>query len=229
MHWAKIAKLATFLALLATVAIGTLPAFHWAKAGLRSMAERPDPIVATPEETRAILGAVLERMKLIGAPPPPPEPGEAPRPELKRILVLADQSLCLAETTKPGCVSEFADDLLISELDAFAPRKLRLELVAANQAPQHLDLRGIPATKVVSSSEIQKIFKGGWWDDFYKRYPATSGFVRVSQSVLTKDRQQALIYVAHYCGGLCGTGTVLLLKRSGSTWRIVKKEMLWIS
>ncbi|MGA7296434.1 MAG: hypothetical protein WBW92_02840, partial [Rhodanobacteraceae bacterium] len=66
-------------------------------------------------------------------------------------------------------------------------------------------------------------------DDFYKRYPATSGFVRVSQSVLTKDRQQALIYVAHYCGGLCGTGTVLLLKRSGSTWRIVKKEMLWIS
>lgn len=229
MRWAKIAKLSTTLAVLATVAIGALPAAHWVKAELRNRAERPDPIIATPEETRAILGVVLERMQFVGVPPPPPEPGEPPRPESKRILILADRSLCFGKALEPGCAPDFPGRLLIPELDALAPRKLRLELVAANQTPHSLDLSSIPGTTVVRSSEIQQIFESGWWDDFYKRYPGTSGFARISQPVLTKDRRQALIYVAHRCDGLCGTGTIHLLARSGSSWRIVKEEMLWVS
>lgn len=229
MQWTRIAKLSAVLAVLATVAIVALPTLHWVKAELRSRAERPDPVIATPEETRAILGVVLERMKFVGVPPPPPKLGEPPRPEPKRILILADQSLCFGEASKPGCESESTERLLIPELDPLAPRRFRAELAAANQAPRQLTLSGIPSTKVVRSSEIQQIFASGWWDDFYKKYPGSSGYARISQPVLTKDRQQALIYVTHHCDGLCGTGTIHLLVRSGSSWRIVKEEMLWIS
>ncbi len=230
MHWKRAIKLSVCLAMLAAIAIGYLPTTLWIKAEIQRRAEMLAPVVATPEETRAILGAVLDRMKFVGVPPPPPRDGDPPRPEPQRILILADQSLCFSNKDPvPNCASEPADWILIPELDSIAPRKLRQELILANQTPSQLYLSGIPKTKVAGSSDIQKIFANGWWNDFYKKYPGTSGFARITNPVLTKDRSQALIYISQHCDGLCGTGTVLLLVRLGSSWRIIKEEMVWIS
>lgn len=228
MRWIRITKLAAVLAMLTTAAIGALPVSDWVGAELRARAERPDPVLATPEETRAILGAVLRKMEFGGVPPPPPEPGEPSRPEPKRVLILADQTLCFAEIPTRDCASD-PGVLLVPELDKLAPRKLRAELLAANRTLRQLDISGIPDTRVVSARQLQQMFQDGWWDDFYRTYPGTAGFASISQPVLTSDRQQALIYVAHRCDGLCGSGTVHLLVRSGSSWRIVREEMLWVS
>ena len=229
-HWKRITKLSVLISVLAAIAIGYLPMTHWIKAEIQRRAELPAPLVATPEETRAILGAVLDRMKFVGVPPPPPQDGDPPRPQPQRVLILADQSLCFSNKDPvPNCASEPMEWLLIPELDSVAPRKLRQELVLANQAPSQLHLSGIHDTRVARSSDIQKIFADGWWNDFYKKYPGTSGFARISKPVLTKDRNHALIYISQHCDGLCGTGTIHFLIRSGSSWRIVKEEMVWIS
>jgi hypothetical protein len=230
MKWARVAKFSAALVLLCAVAICAPLAFNMIKVELRHRAERPDPVVATSDETRAILTAVLDQMDFVGIPPPPPEDGEQPRPETKRDLILADESLCFSASIKrPDCELDEKGRILVPELDRFAPRKLREELLLANQEKHSLELPGIPGTKMVPAADIQRIFKAGWWSDFYKKYPDTSGFAEVSRPVLSEDRQQALVYIAHHCDGVCGTGTILLLAREGSEWRVVKQEMLWIS
>ena len=230
MKWARVAKFSAALALLFAVAICAPLALNMIKVELRHRAERPDPVVATSDETRAILTAVLDQMNFLGIPPPPPEDGEQPRSETKRDLILADESLCFSASIKrPECELHEKGRILVPELDQFASRKLREELLLANQEKHSLELSGISGTKVVPAADIQRIFKAGWWSEFYKKYPDASGFAEVSRPVLTKDRQQTLIFIAHHCGGLCGTGTILLLAREGSEWRVVKQEMLWIS
>ncbi|WP_313914047.1 hypothetical protein, partial [Tahibacter sp.] len=56
-----------------------------------------------------------------------------------------------------------------------------------------------------------------------------AGQLQVTVPVLTVDRQQALVYVAHRCDGLCGSGTLFLMQRSASGWRVEKRMVLWIS
>ena len=121
------------------------------------------------------------------------------------------------------------EQLLAPEFDSVAPRKLRQELILANQTPSRLQLTGIPNTRVVRSNDLQKIFANGWWPDFYRRYPDTAGFAEISKPILTEDRSQALVFLSHHCDGLCGSGTIHFLVRSGSSWRVVKSELVWIS
>ncbi len=230
MKWARVAKFSAALAVLCTVAICAPLAFNMIREEIRHRQELSDPVVASPEETRAILSVVLDQMKFFGVPLPPPETGEAPRPEPERELILTDQSLCFSGN-KPDsdCGVETADRFLIPDLDQFAPRKLREELALANQERHSLDLSGIPGTEVAHASDIQKIFKAGWWNNFYKKYPGTSGFAEISRPVLTKDRQEALILIAHHCDGLCGSGNILLLRKEKADWRVIREEMLWIN
>lgn len=229
MRLTQVAKLRTALAILAAVAMAAVSPVHGVEAKLRNDGDMPSPVIATPDEMHAIVSAVVEHMKFEGAPLPPPGLGEPPRLAPKPILVVVDRSLCFAVATKPDCGWESTEDLLIPELDAVAPREFRAELVAANQEPHLLDLEGIPHTKVARSSDIERISAKGWWRDFYNQFPDSAGLARISQPVLAKDRMQALIFVAHYCGGLCGTGTILLLNRTGTDWQVIKKQMLWIS
>ncbi|RDZ27541.1 hypothetical protein [Lysobacter silvisoli] len=218
------------LALMAAVAP---VAIDRAGSALRGGADAPSPVVASAEETRAILGSVLAQKPAGGRVPAPPKAGQPPQAEPARILILTDRSQCFAPQgeaeAKTSCLSAMADSLLAAELDASMPRKLREELLLANREPHPLLLAGIRGTQVESEANIERAFAGGWWDDFYRKYPGASGIVRIGRPVLTKDRQQALIYVAHSCGGLCGKGMVYLLSRSGAGWSIVQEQMLWIS
>ncbi len=230
MKWSRVAKISAALALLCAVTVCAPLVFKSIQEEIHHRRELPDPIVATPKETRAILSAVLEKMEFFGVPPPPPEHGESLHFETKRDLILVDQSLCFSASIKRSdCELDEKGRILVPELDQFASRKLREELLLANQERHSLELSGISGTKVVPGADIQRIFKAGWWSDFYKKYPDTSGFAEVSRPVLSEDRQQALVYIAHHCDGLCGTGTILLLTREGSEWRVVKQEMLWIN
>lgn len=100
----------------------------------------------------------------------------------------------------------------------------------ANRSMHRLALDGIPRTQPIDAAALDKILAGDdWWDDFYSRYPGTAGFVAVSLPVLSEDRQQALIYVAHSCDGLCGAGNLFVLQRTAGGWRIIADEMMWIS
>ena len=75
------------------------------------------------------------------------------------------------------------------------------------------------------------MFKGGvnGWEKFYKRFPDSGGIVGVSRVGFNLETNQALVYVEHGCGDLCGTGHYMLLDKGESGWKVAKRYMSWIS
>ena len=47
--------------------------------------------------------------------------------------------------------------------------------------------------------------------------------------VFSEDRQHAIIYIEYYCGGLCGQGYYMLLKKSDVKWTPIGIHLLWVS
>ena len=43
------------------------------------------------------------------------------------------------------------------------------------------------------------------------------------------DDGTALVFLGFHCGGLCGEGNFLLLRRTGDRWKVIKSAMTWIS
>ena len=219
MRWSRIIRLTILFSLAASVAIGGWPLAHFIRSELERRAQLPDPLVATPEEMRLILVAVLAKADFVGVPPPPPAPGE--------IFSFPRRTLLLENATVP--LADQRERLLDVYLEQFAPRKLREELVLANEHPQFVAHPNVPGVLYVSAQKIDAIFRTGFWPEFYRAYPHTAGFARISVPVLSKDKRQALVYFEQHCDVLCGAGSIHLLVRTDHGWIDMRQELLWIS
>lgn len=51
----------------------------------------------------------------------------------------------------------------------------------------------------------------------------------ISIPILSKDRQTAYVELSHFCGALCGNGSVLILKKIDGKWKVVEDIFTWIS
>ena len=71
MHWLRTIKTAIALATIAALAILGPVIVRIVDDELRRYNEAPWPVAATATETREIVAAILEKMKLEGVPPPP--------------------------------------------------------------------------------------------------------------------------------------------------------------
>ena len=102
-----------------------------------------------------------------------------------------------------------------------------------NSQPSSLENKFTLTTKVtfISKSEVDKMFGkgGGWWEAFYKRYPNSPGLITLSNIGFNSEMTEALLYVGHGCGGLCGQGNYVLLVKTNGTWRLERQVMTWIS
>jgi len=67
------------------------------------------------------------------------------------------------------------------------------------------------------------------WSKFYTRYPASGGYVQLSNVGFDNTRRQALVYFIHRCGFLCGTGHYILLSKQGDVWSVDQIAMMWTS
>ena len=190
------------------------------------------PSVAPQGERESILVAVLEQMDFEGVPEPPPGPGQAPKPPAHKAVIVVDETyeIC-APSAKPKCGPTEDPDLFLSKrLDARVPKQLRQELVAANITSARFECPRLKWVQCESAATISSIFRnGGWWDDFYRKYPKTAGVVHFSNVVLSHDGKSALLYITHQCDGLCGTGNLVLLQKTEGTWVVRHREQLWIS
>jgi hypothetical protein len=83
--------------------------------------------------------------------------------------------------------------------------------------------------RVVTQEELDKVFKGGHWEDFYKKYPQAGGVWAFSRPGYNSARNQAVLYVSHACGSLCGTGHLYFLAKRNDRWAVQNRLMLWIS
>lgn len=85
------------------------------------------------------------------------------------------------------------------------------------------------AYEIVDSTELDPIFKSGSWPAFYKRFPDSPGIVRFSRVGFGADGTQALFYLSHTCGGLCGGGEYVVMERRDGRWVIEKEIETWMS
>lgn len=231
MRWKKIATLSVVLAAVLFAGLLTGPVSVWIQAELKRRAEAPDPVVATSDETRAILAAVLSYAPYEGVPPPPPAPGEPARerPAHPRTLILSDRSLCLYRKSPKAECGDGDSLVLFSELDSVAPLKLRTELVMANHEVKTVSLDGIPGTRVVPQADIDRaLSQPGWWRAFYRQFGNSAGMARVTRPVLSHDRSRALILVDHMCDGLCGSVTLFSLERRKTQWQVSETFLLGV-
>lgn len=86
--------------------------------------------------------------------------------------------------------------------------------------------------RFLSQEDEDKFFKKKGprgWQDFYKKYPKSSGFWSLSPVGCDTSGTEALVYVGHHCGGLCGTGHLVLLAKESGHWAVKNRVLLWIS
>jgi hypothetical protein len=105
-----------------------------------------------------------------------------------------------------------------------------LSEVNTRPAKFHHSFRLPVAYEIVDKGEIDAIFeKGGWWTDYYKKYPNAEGFLRLSRVGFSPDGKQALFFASNHCGGKCGTGAYVVMERVDSGWKLAKEILIWVS
>jgi hypothetical protein len=72
--------------------------------------------------------------------------------------------------------------------------------------------------KIVSSEAIKSTFEKNNWEEFYKRYPQSGGYIELSAIGFNEDKNVAVVYVAHSCGLLCGGGDYHVLQKKDGKW-----------
>jgi hypothetical protein len=84
--------------------------------------------------------------------------------------------------------------------------------------------------QLVDPKEIDAIFENkGWWTDYYKKYPGSQGYLVLSKVGFSADGSQALFYAENRCGGKCATGTYVVMQKSGTSWKLMKEIVIWVS
>jgi hypothetical protein len=91
-----------------------------------------------------------------------------------------------------------------------------------------------PRTRLVPAYAIETIFTSSGveenWSAFRTKIKA-QGWLAFSDVLVTTDQLNALVYYEARCGGLCGEGGYVWLRRdaAGSPWQISKKIVSWMS
>jgi hypothetical protein len=86
------------------------------------------------------------------------------------------------------------------------------------------------AYELVDKADIDGIFKkGGWWTDYYKKYPDSQGILSLSRVGFSPDGKQAVFFASNGCGGRCGTGAYVVMERTDSGWKVAKEILIWVS
>lgn len=86
--------------------------------------------------------------------------------------------------------------------------------------------------KLLTSEKLETIIKRGWWDEFYKRYPGSGGYLELSAVGFNRDKTIAVVYMGRHCGGECGFGTFYELQKIKGKWEPLKwrgSSCSWVS
>jgi hypothetical protein len=65
--------------------------------------------------------------------------------------------------------------------------------------------------------------------DFEAKFPNNLGYFVVSSVGLNLNKTEALLYVDHFCGGLCGGGEYVLMRKVNGVWHVVDSHGTWVS
>jgi hypothetical protein len=76
----------------------------------------------------------------------------------------------------------------------------------------------------VFAEELKAIFSEGieGWKSFYQKYPDSGGYNLLSAVGFNSDKTVAVVYIAHWCGGLCGGGEFEVLQKKNDKWQTME-------
>jgi hypothetical protein len=97
------------------------------------------------------------------------------------------------------------------------------DYVKKNESPQLLQqMFSIEKPyQLIAADDLDSLFKnsvGGGWEEFYRLYPNSGGYIEFSAVGFNKDRTVAVVYMGHGCGGLCGGGEFHVLEKKEGEW-----------
>lgn len=175
-------------------------------------AAEPRPIHATDAQQRAI-------------------PAELAR-QLRSVALLSDQTLPLRTATTQAQVRKGrfdcwpATSLVSDEHHLDIPRRLRLELLVANEVPGQQVDPGVASVTMVKQRELDRHFaaSGDGWARFEARFPGSTRFERATRAVISADGNHAGSVIPHICGGHCDRGGIACLHHDDGAWKLVTHD-----
>jgi len=102
----------------------------------------------------------------------------------------------------------------------------------SNQEPQMIKL-SLSLNKpydFIDKSELNNLIEEyDNWDRFNQKYPEAHVYTFFSKIGFNMKGNQALVYMAHSCGGECGQGNLYFLVFDNNRWTIEGVYRVWIS
>jgi len=80
---------------------------------------------------------------------------------------------------------------------------------------------------LVTESELPE--DNHFWARYHEKFPQPSRLITFSNVGFNNQHDQALVYMTQACGGLCGGGGYVLLKKVNGKWEISKELGLFVS
>ena len=185
------------------------------------------PLVLGPEqkvspvaaEEYAVYSALLDGIKQS------PNDGKA-----VSLFVVDDKTSGVPNSCLPDEIAKWEKEIKADEL-----RPLLEDLPAKNRESYSL-ARHFAVTRsylLLSADDFSDIFRKKdldvGWDDFYRKYPNSSGYITLSRVGFNADMTKAILYRETYCGVLCAYGGYVLLGKEKGKWNVTRGFLCWQS
>jgi hypothetical protein len=133
------------------------------------------------------------------------------------------QIIVLRESQQPGTWRArwgvFPQASIIIRSSFVLSNAVRTDIRAELRLPKGAD------SVIVSRSELEH----GQIGEFQQRFPNNVGYFAISLPGFNFNKTEAILYVDHHCGGLCGGGGYILMRKVNGIWHVVDEHFTRMS
>jgi len=76
--------------------------------------------------------------------------------------------------------------------------------------------------ELIPYDELRSALKHGGWENFYKQYPNSGGWIELSAVGFNADKTVAVVYMGHHSWSLSGGGRFHVLQKKDGKWTPLK-------
>jgi hypothetical protein len=159
-----------------------------------------------------------------------PEMARLERRETSAPLLIVDRTIAICPSEyqrQMGCLSQESYAGIAKLATAFkndlpepARTEIRQSFLSRNKSSVVISPRAIAGVTVASPADILAQYDENTGRGTLHSKPSLPG--------LSSDGR-AIVYVDFWCGNTCGYGWFVLLEKTADDWRVVAKQMLWVS
>ena len=141
------------------------------------------------------------------------------------------QIVLLREAQNPWESDRLRRGLLFDRRSSFSQssRTTRASFFLSNAFPTNIQAELHLPSGVQSFFISRRELEGTKPIDFQTRFPNNSQYFVVSHAGLNLSKTEAILYVAHFCPGLCGGGAYFLMRKVNGVWSVVDRHVTCIS